>query len=221
VLPIFINDGQPVTESPVVAVRLTNEQAVPLGEAAWIGQAIEIRASNTPDFEEAPWQRWEPLIPWALSSEAPGEYAVYVEFRDGAGRTAIAEDTIRLVGPGESPPTPTPFLNLPERAASPVTGEPEPTSLAAIPETVAPRPAEDSGAATPTPPASPGVEITPLPSVPDPGDEDFTPYPTWTPLPPDIPAAADDRGASAPLVLLFLLQGVVLLIGFAAFLRRH
>ncbi|NBD36386.1 MAG: hypothetical protein GVY30_10385, partial [Chloroflexi bacterium] len=90
VLPIFINDGAETTDSPQVAVRLTNEQAEPLGEGAWIGKAIEVRLNDTPEFDEAPWQPWEPLLPWQLASTEPGSHAVYVEYRDGAGRTAVA-----------------------------------------------------------------------------------------------------------------------------------
>ncbi|MGD2177889.1 MAG: CAP domain-containing protein, partial [Anaerolineae bacterium] len=53
VLPIFINDGAASTENPEVAIRLTNEQVRPEGEGAtFIGEAIEIRISNDPAFEE-------------------------------------------------------------------------------------------------------------------------------------------------------------------------
>ncbi|MBN1250037.1 MAG: hypothetical protein JXC32_20400 [Anaerolineae bacterium] len=216
VLPIFINDGYSTTESPAVALRLTNEEAVPMGDAAWIGQAIEIRTNNAPDFTGLPWQPWEPLVPWALPSEEPGEYAVYVEFRDGADRTAIAEDTIRLVAPGESPPTPTPFLALPERSGSPAGATPEA-------ETPAPEIPGDGTAPPTVPPATlpPDIEITPMPVVPEVGDEPITPYPTWTPLPTETPAVSGDPQANLPIVLAFLLQGAALLIGVAVFLRRH
>jgi len=48
VLPIFINEGAETTESPLIALRLTNEEAVPLGDGASIGRAIEVRMSNRP-----------------------------------------------------------------------------------------------------------------------------------------------------------------------------
>ena len=108
VLPIFINDGAPTTESPQVAIRLTNEDAYPQGEgSAYMGRAIEVRLSNTPDFSGASWQSWEPLLPWTLPAE-PGEHWVYVQFRDGAGRTAGSADSIILVLPGTTPAPPVP-----------------------------------------------------------------------------------------------------------------
>lgn len=207
VLPIFINDGSRSTESPLVALRLTNEETVPFGDAAWIGKAIEIRISNTADFDGESWHPWEPLVPWALSSEEPGDYAVYVEFRDGADRTAIAVATIRLVTPGESPPTLTPFLNLPSAPAEQTPGAVQPT--------VAPT---SSLSATAAPPE---VEETPTPTSPGPTGGTFTPYPTWTPLPLELPLAADEQRTDWPLLSVILLQGAALLLGAAAFLKRH
>jgi len=206
VLPVFINDGFGSTESPAVALRLTNEEAVPLGDVAWIGKAIEIRISNTPDFDAQSWQPWEPLVPWALSSEEPGNYAVYVEFRDGAERTAIAEATIRLVPPGESPPTPTPFLNPPSAPAEQTPGAVQPT--------VEPTPL------LPPTAASPEGEEPPTPTAPGPGGT-FAPYPTWTPLPTELPLVAEEEHTDWPLLLVILLQGGALLLGAAAFLKRH
>ncbi len=207
VLPVFINDGFGSTESPVVALRLTNEEAVPLGDVAWIGKAIEIRISNTPDFDAQSWQPWEPLVPWVLSSEEPGNYAVYVEFRDGADRTAIAEATIRLVPPGESPPTPTPFLDLPSAPAEQTPGAVQPT-------------VEPTPSLSPTT-ALPEGEGTPTPTAPGPSAGTFTPYPTWTPLPTELPLAAEEERTDWPLLLVILLQGAALLLGAAAFLKRH
>ncbi len=60
-----------------------------------MGRAVEIRISNTPDFGNAAWQLWEPLIPWTLPSE-PGEHWVYIQFRDAAGRVAGSADSIPL-----------------------------------------------------------------------------------------------------------------------------
>lgn len=196
VLPIFVNDGVAVTDSPQIAVRLTNEEAVPLGEGTWMGKAIEVRLNSSPDFTDIPWQPWEALLPWTLGEE-PGEYAIYAEFRDGANRTAVAEAIIRLAAPGEAPPTPTPAAIVfnPAPAATP-TPPPDVTPTAALPET--PRPA----APTPTLPAG-------------------TPLPTWTPLPIE---ALEDTPASAPdwaLWIALALQGLALLLGGAVFLRRR
>ncbi len=199
VLPIFINDGASVTDSPVVAVRLTNEEAVPLGEGSWIGKAIEVQLSHTPDFNDVPWQPWEPLLPWALSGTEPGDYAVYVQFRDGANRTAVAEATIRLVAPGEVPPTATPWPGLILQPTTPFPTAPETPAVT--------QPATESGtpfAPTPTP-----VFATP------------EPFPTWTPL--AEPELQDTKTGPSnwPLIAGFLLQGVALLLGAAAFLRRR
>ncbi len=219
VLPIFINDGAEATDSPQVAVRLTNEEAEPLGEGAWIGQAIEVRLNDTPEFEEAPWQPWEPLLPWQLASTEPGSHAVYVEYRDGAGRTAIAEDTIRLVAPGEVPPTPTPLL---------VTDPLTPTET--IPPTEGSEGADEEGDAdtsTPTDAAEAPVLLTPTATLPPSETEpetaepaaQITPRPTWTPLPTDAPII-ERAPTDWPLIIALLLQGAALLLGFAAFLRQ-
>jgi uncharacterized protein YkwD len=219
VLPIFINDGAATTDSPQVALRLTNEDAVPLGEGAWMGRAIEVRLSNAPDFDGQPWQPWEPLLPWLLEGTEPGDYAVYAEFRDGAGRTAIAEDTIRLVETGEAPPTPTPLPELPE-----VT--PEATSATAPGDTESPTPAATPpGEASPTtgdgdvqPTGAPATSVPAAPTVPA---ATMTPFPTWTPLPEETPVVIETTSTDWPLILALSFQGLAALLGFAAFLRRR
>ncbi len=205
VLPIFINDGATFTDNPVVAITLTNEEAVPMGEGTGMGRAIEVRLSSTPDFEGAAWQPWEALLPWTLGGPEtttppePGDYAVYVEFRDGAGRTAVSEATIRLVPPGALP-TPTPH-----HAAAPV------APTAAV--TLSPTP-------TPPPTATPTVTATPLPTpTPSPTSPfvPITPPPTWTPLP---TPAVERAPVDVPLIAVVLLQGAALVLVFAAFLRH-
>jgi hypothetical protein len=220
VLPIFINDGAEATDSPVVAVRLTNENAVPLGEGTWMGKAIEVRLSNSPDFEGQAWQPWESLLPWTLEGTEPGTYAVYAEYRDGAGRTAVGEDTIRLTAPGES--------------SVPTSGGPEETAAPAVPPITtpeAPQPAP-TAAETPVPvdpvepatetpiDASPVEEPTPLPR---PTGEPDEAVPTWTPLPPEgtLAVAEDGSGPDWPLILVLILQGGAWLLGLALFLRRR
>ncbi len=215
VLPIFINDGAEATDSPQVAVRLTNENAVPLGEGSWMGKAIEVRMSNTAEFEGIEWQPWEPLLPWVLEGRELGSYAVYVEFRDGADRITIAEDTIRLLEPGTSPPTPTPY-----REASEPSGQ-TPTLL----PTEVPAPAQTLELTPQT------IEPTSVPELTTPAPErqatppavDAAPVPTWTPLP--APAGVPGSNASQPrdwpLLAAFLLQGTALVLGAAVFLRRQ
>ena len=212
VLPIFINDGADTTESPAVALRLTNEDAVPLGDGAQIGRAIEVRLSNSPSFDGVPWQPWEELLPWLLAGEEPGEYGVYVEFRDGANRTAIAEDIIQLVAPGESPPTPTPFLDLPEGSPEP---QPDPLGLTPSP------PDTGNGTATPLPGGEAGAAPTRTPVVLTGEDGEPIVFATWTPLPTDTPETVETGAGDWPLLLAILLQGAAIVLGVAVFLRRR
>ncbi len=208
VLPVFINDGIQVTESPQVALRLTNEEAEPLGEGTWMGRAIEVRFNNVPDFTGLPWQPWEPLLPWRLADEVPGEYAVYVEFRDGAGRTAVAADTIRLVLPGESPPTPTPFPLLTGMTPQPDDPISPETPVAPLP----PNTDQASESSTPDVPAAPDTT--------DP-DGAVIPYPTWTPLTSETPLVGEPVETDWSLLLVLALQGAALLLGAVLFLRRR
>lgn len=203
VLPVFLNDGAEVTDLPQVAVRLTNEDAVPLGDASWIGRAIEVRLSNTPDFEGLSWQAWEELLPWQLAGDQPGDYAVYVQFRDGAGRTTIAEDTVRLVAPGEAP-SPPPMLNLPPLPTPLLEGPPD-----------SPQEAD----ATPTPQPMPQVDATPTTEESS-GDESVSPVPIWTPLPDELEEVVEEKSVDWPLLLAFLFQALAVILGALAFLRR-
>lgn len=211
VLPVFINDGAETTDSPQVAVRLTNEDASPQGEgSAYMGRAVEVRLSNTPDFTGAVWQMWEPLIPWTIPAE-PGEHWVYVQFRDAAGRTAGSADSILLVpGPGTPTVPATASLPSPTPTATPV---PTPVPTAAPTQMPPPLPA-------PTEPPSPtAVPASPIPSPPPSPSPTRTPFPTWTPLPPLPPDRG--QGTGSPLGLLFALQGVALLLGLFLALRRR
>jgi len=207
VLPIFINEGIGVTDSPQVAVRLTNEEAEPLGEGLWMGKAIEVRLSHSPDFDDVPWQPWEPLLPWLLADTEPGDYAVYVEFRDGANRTTVSEATVRLVAPGEAPPTSTPRPDILSVS-----------TLSPIPALTGEAPA---GSLTPTsgtgPPETPSPDVN-TPIVPG------TPLPTWTPLPlKDMSPDASDEASKTdwPVLTALALQGLALILGIVVFLRRR
>ncbi|MBN2002371.1 MAG: hypothetical protein JXA21_03350 [Anaerolineae bacterium] len=198
VIPIFINDAQQVTDSPQVAVRLTNEDAVPLGEGTWMGKAIEVRLSNSPDFGDTLWQPWEKLLPWMLAGTEPGDYAVYVEFRDGAGRTAIAEAVIRLVSADETLPTPTPLPNI------------VPIPVGVTPQVNLTPTGEQS---SPTPFPTPVIQHTA--TLPE------SAQPTWTPLPIEDIEPSDEAPPDWPLLAALGLQGLALFLGFAVFLRRR
>ncbi len=219
-LPIFVNDGAANADNPQVAIRLTNENFRPEGQGAnFMGQAIEIVISNTPNFEGLPWQSWEPLIPWTLP-DAPGEHTVYVMFRDAAGRTAGSTDTIILgegvVGePAVIPPTPVPIAtSIPPSPTPDAAATPAPDSVA----TIAP---------------SPTIVPSPTPTLHVPSSSSsasvVTPFPTWTPLP--TPASQrDDVSSSLPpwltnlqqfaLPLFVVLQGLAILFGTYLVLRR-
>lgn len=177
-----------------------------MGEGAWIGKAIEVRLSDTPDFNGAAWQPWEPLLPWPLSGIEPGQYGVYVQFRDGANRTAVAEATIQLVEPGEAPPTPTALPELgPEPLPSPEMPSPEAEGT--------PQPSPEGETELPSPQL-----VTPVPTV---VPEFMEPLPTWTPLVDLEPPTTETKPSNWPVIAGFILQGVALLLGAAAFLRRR
>ncbi len=230
VLPIFVNDGAASTDNLQIAIRLTNEEARPGGEgAAYMGQAIEIRISNTSEFDDLPWQPWGALVPWTLP-ETPGEHVVYVQFRDAASRTAASADAIFL-GEG-TPPTPTsvPPSPTPEPTATsiPPSPTPEPTATPATPAsptpttTITPEP-------TPTvePPPTPTLQQAqdtaqlPSPTPPSPATLALaldTPFPTWTPLPTPVPRESSGPGIS--LGMLAMLQGAAIILGIYLALRR-
>jgi len=222
VLPIFINDGAETAESSQVAIRLTNEEANPQGQGtAYMGQAIEVRVSDTPDFEGMPWQPWEPLIAWTLPQE-PGEHTVYVQFRDGADRTAAAADSILLLSetgsslpPTETPPPPT----LPPSVTPPPSPSLTPFLTPTAPPTASPAPASVS---TPedAPGSPPGPVFTASPSPPAAQVAAVTrvPFPTWTPLP---RLTTGGGGGLDPLLgWICGLEVIAVLIGISLALRR-
>jgi hypothetical protein len=212
VLPIFINDGAATTESPQVAILLTNEEAYPLGEGSnRMGRAIEVRISNEPDLDDQPWRQWEPLVDWALPDQ-PAEYTIYVQFRDGAGRTAVSTGRITLV-PGPDMPTPlppTPTLTpVPPTATSAPTDTPIPSPIPT--EELPPSPT----AAPPAPPSPIPVATPAVTHAVEP-----TPFLTWTPLPPAIVASAPSEGE--PLLgFLCGLELLAVLLGVFLALRRR
>jgi len=214
VLPIFIDDGAATTESTEVAIRLTNEEARPQGEGTlFMGKAVEVRIGDDLDFDDRPWQPWEPLVVWTLS-DRPGEHTVYVQFRDGAGRTTVSGDSILLVsGAG------TPTLPPPTETSTPIppTGTPIPSPTST--PTPTPLPTE-----TPTPSPTSTATLLPPSSTPPPLAiaEVATPvlFPTWTPFPP-TPAPPVAGGYGPVLGLLCLLHVIAALLGIYLILRRR
>jgi len=227
VLPIFINDGASNTDNPQVAIRLTNELARPGGEGTiFMGQAIEIRTSNEPNFDDLPWQSWEPLVPWTL--DTPGEHTAYIQFRDAAGRTAASADTIVLgegtvITPTPISPSPTPDPTVTPIPPSPTpepTATPEPTTTPVPEFTATLAPAVTSTPELP-PTLTPTVEPTPTSYVPrsSPLAPRLTPFPTWTPLPTAAPQQ-EPSSPDAPLAVLAALQGVAIILGIYLALSR-
>ena len=94
VLPIFVNDGATLINVPQVAIHLTQEDAVPNGESNAIGNALEVRVSSDSSFKGVNWQKWEALIPFTFD-KMPGLKTVYVQFRDGGGRTTISTVSVQ------------------------------------------------------------------------------------------------------------------------------
>jgi hypothetical protein len=215
VLPIFINDGAATTENREVAIRLTNERARPEGRGTgFTGEAIEIRISNEPAFEELPWQAWAPLVSWVLPDSA-GDHTVYVEFRDAGGRRAASADSIFLDTGTPTTPTATPVTSTPDSMVSPA---PDATATQA-PQT--PDSTSGDGAATPAPTSTPSQASI------------MTPFPTWTPLPSPSPtqgelAPSPGPAASAPgmgeygrlLAIVGILQGAAVFLGVYLMMRR-
>lgn len=157
VLPIFINDGAPAANDRNVAVQLTQENAVPNGEGNIIGRVVEVRLGGTPNLAGAAWQPWEALLPFTLERGA-GEKTIYVEMRDGAGRTTLAADTI-IYDPNSKPGTlpVAPGVPAPSPTLDPL---PTPTALVLGMNPVVTLPPDPS--ATPAPvPVSPATQTAP------------------------------------------------------------
>ena len=222
VLPIFVNDDAASTDNPQIAIRLTNEEAQPGGEGAiFMGQAIEIRISNEPEFDDLLWQPWEPLVPWTLP-DTPGEHTVYVQLRDAAGRTAASADSIFLGAGTPTTATPIPPSLTPESTATPIPPSPTPKPTATpIPSSPTPEPtATPAPTATPTPEPPHIVEPSPTPHAPRPSSlaPRLTPFPTWTPLP--LASPQETSSHSSLLALLAAMQGLALILGIYLALHR-
>jgi hypothetical protein len=242
-LPIFINDDAPVTNERQVAVILTQEEAVPEGDVNAIGQVVEVRLSDRPDFAGAEWQPWERLVPFTLDRQ-PGKQTVYVEMRDGAGRTTIASDSIeydpnardvvRPVSPGEVIASPEPIEAPPlpptpaVATAAPVTVDPGGAMAVVItlaPETTSTATASSSPQPTP---AALIVVVAPTPT-PTPPPDTAPSAPMTIVLTPTPEGAVRQFGASEVNALpmewiistYLVVQAGVIALGLFALLRRR
>jgi hypothetical protein len=174
VLPVLINDGAPSVDSITVTLRLLPENVVPEGRGTAMGQPVEYRASAGTQFLEAGWAAWAPQVTFVLS-DTPGLQTVYVQLRDTAGRTSVSQDTIQLLGPGE---TITPTVTM----TAPPSHTPEGTITATVTPTITAT-SEPQASATPT--------RTPLPSLTPSATPSAIPTHTGTPtLTPTTPATA-------------------------------
>jgi hypothetical protein len=230
VLPIFINDNASSADNPEIAIRLTNERVQPEGQGAtFMGEAIEIRISNEPAFDELPWQPWAPLVSWTLP-ETAGEHTVYVQFRDAAGRTAASADSVLLDMGTPATPTPVPPTPTPEPTDTPLPPSPTPAPTATqVPSTASPQPAAPTASPTPVPtaPASSTAVVS------DGMVANVTPFPTWTPLPSPEPTAVESAQTeeatlslpelgeyAQPLIAAAILQCVAVVLGLYLMLCR-
>lgn len=152
-LPVFINDGAPVTNMPQVAVRLTQENVAPEGEGNAIGRAIEVRISADPAFSGAVWQQWEALLPFTFD-DTPGLKTIYVQYRDTGDRMTVSTASI-LYDPNSAPVV----IAIGPGAQSDPDNAP-PSIPEASPEVDQGAPADEQRAAQPTPPpvSEPAVE---------------------------------------------------------------
>ncbi|MEO6060901.1 MAG: CAP domain-containing protein [Thermoflexales bacterium] len=192
VLPIFLNDGAGVTSDPVLAVRLSQEEVVPDGEGATIvGHIVDVRFSQSPQFDGAEWQSWAPLIAFTLEG-TPGVWTVYAQLRDGAGRATVSTASIAFdprnrataqpVGPGNDvTPLPDPATALAPTAAPTAIELIAPTPTQVIPIAVITL-SPGSVVATPNLPGAIAARPAPVATAPRPA-----PSPTNAPSRPGAP----------------------------------
>lgn len=190
VLPVFINDGALLINSPQAAIRLTQEEAVPSGEGNAMGSVIEIRIGTDPAFEGVEWQKWEALLPYNFD-DTPGLKTLYVQLRDGGGRSTISTASVQYdpnstpqvmpIGPGmqitpampldalEISPTPFATLAPMQTVPPPAAGQPG-IAATAIVVVITP---QGTAVYNPTPTVSPTPQARPLVDRPD------TTLPEW------------------------------------------
>jgi uncharacterized protein YkwD len=216
VLPVFINDGVTLINVPQVAIHLTQEEAMPNGEGGAMGSALEVRVSTDSSFKDVNWQKWEALIPFTFD-QMPGLKTVYVQFRDGGGRSTISTVSVQYdpnstpqvvpLGPGaqvsDAPltdtvtdSTPTPFITVVSAQAS-VSSAHVITPVAQVTAMVLVITPPEEVEATPIP------EVSPTPAAKTLLDRPDAVLPEWL------------------LPLYLLVQGLVIVLGAIAFFRMR
>ena len=94
VLPVFINQDDPETDSVNVMVWLSQESVSSWGS---IGDIVSVRLSENSSFAGAQWRSFAAIVPFTLSS-SNGLKTVYVQFSDGSNQV-VSSDSITLLAP--------------------------------------------------------------------------------------------------------------------------
>lgn len=94
VLPVYINNDAPITESAQVQLLVTSEDVSGWGS---VGQIAGMMVSNRPDFAGAGWEPYSRIKPWTLSGQ-PGASTVFVRLRDAKGAVVETSDAIQFAG---------------------------------------------------------------------------------------------------------------------------
>jgi hypothetical protein len=96
-LTAVINNEAPVTDSAQVQVYVLPE-GIFRPSSTYLANISEVQLSESPCFNGASWQPWQPLIPHTLSS-GPGRKVLYIRARDENGATFVTWDSIHLGTP--------------------------------------------------------------------------------------------------------------------------
>jgi uncharacterized protein YkwD len=169
--PFAINDGTSTTRALEVTLRLSQEDAVQSGTADAPGRIVDVRVSESPEFEKAGWQPWQPKLPFVLARRAISTTrTVNVEFRDARGLTARSQAAIVLdLNSQTLPSEPTPSPQTTRIAAPAATRAPLATATTAPQPTTGPRPTSTAVPVGPlsigSEPAAPPVTASPSPQV--------------------------------------------------------
>ena len=89
----FINNDDPSTTDQRVTLRLTDEDMQTSDGTT--GRFREVMISNDPDFTDAHWEPYSPIMWWILT-DGIGPKTVYVKVKDYSGNEILAGDIIFL-----------------------------------------------------------------------------------------------------------------------------